>query len=70
MLSNLIGGKWREPRGARSVPLFNPATGEVIEQTPLSSAAEVEDAVAAAVRAWPGWAATPVLERTLLMFSY
>src|SRR5579875_12936 len=70
MLSNLIGGKWREPRGARSVPLFNPATGEVIEQTPLSSAAEVEDAVAAAVRAWPGWAATPVLERTRLMFSY
>jgi malonate-semialdehyde dehydrogenase (acetylating)/methylmalonate-semialdehyde dehydrogenase len=70
MLANLIGGKWRETRGSSSLPLFNPANGEVIEQTPLSSRAEVEDAVAAAARAGPGWAATPVLERTRLMFSY
>jgi malonate-semialdehyde dehydrogenase (acetylating) / methylmalonate-semialdehyde dehydrogenase len=70
MLANLIGGKWHEARSSGSLPLFNPANGEVIEQTPISSAAEVEDAVAAAARAWPGWAATPILERTPLMFSY
>jgi malonate-semialdehyde dehydrogenase (acetylating) / methylmalonate-semialdehyde dehydrogenase len=70
MLANLIEGKWREPRGCATVPLYNPATGEVIDQTPLSSAADVDQAVAAAARAWPAWAATPVMERTRLMFSY
>src|SRR5579885_1990969 len=70
MLANLIGGKWREPRGCDSVPLFNPASGEVIGQAPLSSAADVAEAAAAAARAFAGWAATPVMERTRLMFTY
>jgi malonate-semialdehyde dehydrogenase (acetylating)/methylmalonate-semialdehyde dehydrogenase len=70
MLANLIGGKWREPRGSGNLPIFNPANGEVIEQTPLSSASEVAGAAAAAARAWPAWAATPVMERTRLMFNY
>jgi malonate-semialdehyde dehydrogenase (acetylating) / methylmalonate-semialdehyde dehydrogenase len=70
MLANLIDGKWLEPRGCGSIPIYNPATGQAIEQAPLSSAAEVGEAVAAAARALPGWAATPVMERTRLMFSY
>lgn len=70
MLPNFIGGEWREPQGRENLPLYNPAIGEVIGQVPLSSAADVADAVAAAARAFPGWAATPVMERTRLMFAY
>jgi malonate-semialdehyde dehydrogenase (acetylating)/methylmalonate-semialdehyde dehydrogenase len=70
MLANFIDGKWREPEGCRSLPIFNPASGEVIGQTPLCSAAEVSAAAAAAARAYPGWAATAVMERTRLMFNY
>jgi len=70
MLANFIDGKWREPEGRRSLPIFNPASGEVIGQTPLCSAAEVSAAAAAAARAYPGWAATAVMERTRLMFNY
>lgn len=70
MLANFIGGKWREPQDCESFPLYNPANGEVIGQVPLSSAADVAQAVTAAAHAYPGWAATPVMERTRLMFSY
>jgi malonate-semialdehyde dehydrogenase (acetylating)/methylmalonate-semialdehyde dehydrogenase len=41
----------------------NPATGEELARVPLSAAADVERAVAAARAAQPGWAATPVLVR-------
>ena len=34
-------------------PVYNPATGEVIAETPLSTAADVDRAVQAAARAYP-----------------
>ncbi len=37
---------------------------------PLASAAEVDDAVAAATRALPAWAATPPLRRARVMFRF
>ena len=69
MIANLIGGAWRRPDVA-ALPIYDPATGEVIEQVPLSGAAEVADAAAAASAAHPGWAATPVMERVRLMFRF
>ena len=53
-----------------TLPVYNPATGEVIEQVPLSGAAEVEAAVQAASTAFPGWSRTPVMERVRLMFRF
>ena len=51
-------------------PVFNPATGEVLAKTDMSSAAIVDKAVAAAEAALPGWAATPPLKRARIMFAY
>jgi malonate-semialdehyde dehydrogenase (acetylating) / methylmalonate-semialdehyde dehydrogenase len=48
----------------------NPATGEVLARVPLSAAADVDAAVQAARAAFPGWAATPVVERARLLFRY
>jgi malonate-semialdehyde dehydrogenase (acetylating)/methylmalonate-semialdehyde dehydrogenase len=50
--------------------VFNPATGEVSARVAMASAAELDTAVAAAVAAWPAWAATPPLRRARVMFRF
>jgi malonate-semialdehyde dehydrogenase (acetylating)/methylmalonate-semialdehyde dehydrogenase len=69
MITNLVGGVWRHP-GVETLPVYDPATGEVIEQVPLSGAAEVEAAAAAAASAHADWSRTPVMERVRLMFRF
>jgi malonate-semialdehyde dehydrogenase (acetylating) / methylmalonate-semialdehyde dehydrogenase len=69
MLRNLIGSDWVAVDGS-TLPVFNPATAEVIDRVPLSPAPEVERAVGAAAGASAAWAATPVVERVRLMFRY
>ncbi len=62
-----IGGEWVEPLGARELPIINPATEERIGTVALASAADVDRAVAAAVAAFPDWAAsTPAMRRAAL----
>lgn len=69
MIANLIGREWIHPTG-ETLPVFDPATGQVIDHTPLSGAAEVDAAVQAATRAYEGWSRTPVMERAALLFRY
>ena len=66
-LGNFIGGDWVEPRG-RTLPIENPSTGSVLGEVPLSTASDVDRAVAAAKAAYPGWAATPVDRRVAPLF--
>src|SRR3989442_4799723 len=71
MMRNLIGAEWRSPAdGASSLPIFNPATGQEIEQVPLSRQPEVDAAVKAASAAFPSWSRTAVMERVRLMFRF
>ena len=71
MIANLIGSERRPPaHGTKTLPVFNPATGEVIDQVPLSSAEDVDAAVAAASHAYKAWSKTPVMERVRLMFRF
>src|SRR5256885_16845728 len=69
MIANLIGSEHRRP-DAKTLPVFNPATGEVIDQVPLSGPEEVDAAVRAAQHAYRSWSKTPVMERVRLMFRY
>jgi acyl-CoA reductase-like NAD-dependent aldehyde dehydrogenase len=41
-------------------PAYNRATGEQIASVPVMSRTQLDEAVAAAQAAFPGWAATPV----------
>ena len=50
--------------------MFNPATGEQSAILPLSTAAELDAAVAAAKLALPAWADTPPLKRARFMFRF
>jgi malonate-semialdehyde dehydrogenase (acetylating)/methylmalonate-semialdehyde dehydrogenase len=71
MIPNLIGSEWRMPsNGAASLPVYNPATGQVIEQVPMSGSREVDAAVQAALEAYPAWSRTALMERVRLMFRY
>ena len=71
MIANLIGSKWRQPAdGAASLPIYNPATGQVIDHVPLSGSKDVDAAVEAAVIAYRSWSRTAVMERARLMFRF
>ncbi len=67
-LQNYIDGAWRSSEAAGTLAVTNPATGETIAATPLSTTAELDSAVAAARRAFPDWRATPVPERARVLF--
>ena len=53
-LQNYIGGEFVEPSGGVE-DVLNPSTGEVIAQAPLSTAEDVDRAVAAALKAFEKW---------------
>ena len=67
---NLIGGIWEEGNGRATEPVYDPATGEVVAETPLSTAEDLDRAVKKAREAFPGWAATPVVERARVLFRF
>ena len=51
---NYVGGEWVDPLGDGTIEVVNPATGEVIAETPAGSEADVDRAVRAAEAAFPG----------------
>jgi betaine-aldehyde dehydrogenase len=67
-LENFIDGAFRPPVDGETEPVLNPATGETIAQAPLSRAADVDLAVAAARRAFAAWSqATPAARSGALL---
>ena len=65
-----IGGKFRESRADKTEPIPNPATGQIIASLPYSTRAEIDEAVAAAKKAFLGWSETPVPDRAQVMFRF
>src|SRR5437588_6473954 len=62
-IQNFIDGEFVDPADGQTEPVLNPATDEAIAQAPLSSAEDVDRAVKAARRAFPGWSTTTPGER-------
>ncbi len=54
---------------AETFPVLNPATEEVVAQAPKATAEHLNQAVAAARRAFPAWSATPDAERSRLVHA-
>lgn len=52
------------------LPVFNPATGEVIARVPLPSVHDVDDAVAKARAAWHTWRHSSLSQRTNILFTF
>jgi len=57
----------RDVGGTACITTINPATGEVLAEVPAVDEGGALDAVAAARRAWPAWAATSFAERQRLL---
>ncbi|HLU73598.1 MAG TPA: aldehyde dehydrogenase family protein [Nonomuraea sp.] len=62
-----IGGAWAASASGEAIDVVNPATEEVIDRVPAGTPADVQAAVAAARRAFPGWSAMPAAERGKLL---
>ena len=67
-LLNFIGGEWTASTAAAHVPVYNPASAEVLAMTPLSPASEIASAVETAARVFPAWRRTPLTERIQPLF--
>lgn len=69
-VKNYIGGEWVDSSTSLTEPVYNPATGEVIAEVPLSTKADVDQAVQAANEAFKGWSKTAVPKRARILFKY
>ena len=69
-INHWIDGRIADQPDAPRAPVYNPATGEVTGEVALASAEVVNQAVAAARRAFPGWAASSPLSRARVMFRF
>ncbi len=58
------------PGATATFESFNPSTGEVIEEFPRSTAADVDRAVAEAREAWETWRLVPAPERGNILFRF
>ena len=70
LITHWIDGRPAEPTGGRTSPVFDPASGEVIAQVGLGTAADVDTAVAAALAAAGPWGEASVARRAGVLFRF
>jgi len=66
---NYIGNTWVEIHAADSIRVNNPATGEILAHTPLSTNTDLDLAAQSAKDAWWEWRKTPVADRIQYLFK-
>lgn len=70
LIPNLIGGEFIASSSSRRLPVTDPSTGETIAELPLSTATDLDAAVAAAARAQVAWGAMPMKQRVQVLFRF
>jgi aldehyde dehydrogenase (NAD+) len=65
----MINNQWIKPPKAKTVPSFNPATGEILAQTTQAGQKEVDQAVVAAREAFTTWSKTPGIVRARHLYA-
>ena len=68
-VTHLINGQIADGTDDRFQDVFNPATGEVTKQVALASKSTVEEAIAAAQKAFPAWRNTSPAKRAQVMYK-
>ena len=69
-IQHFVGGKPFAGSSTRTVPTYNPATGEQSGELSLANTADVRAAVEAASAAFPEWAATTPLRRARILNKF
>lgn len=68
-IKNLIDGNWEAKSDEKTLPLFNPSTGEQIGEVPIASKASVEAAVKSSHQAYLKWRKVPIGKRVSYIFA-
>lgn len=68
-IKNYIGGEWVTNSHLQSIVVTNPANGEQLATIPLSTASEVDEAVAVAKIAQKSWALVPAPKRADYLYA-
>jgi len=69
VLQNYINGKWVTSNSGKFRDITNPATAEILAKVPVSSLAELDDAVQIAHKSFQSWRRVPVTTRIQCMFK-
>ncbi|GAA1940311.1 NAD-dependent succinate-semialdehyde dehydrogenase [Agromyces allii] len=64
-----IDGEWRDGAAGRSFEVVNPATEEVVGHVARAEASDLDDALAAAERAFPLWRDTSAFEKARVLMK-
>ena len=63
VIAHWIDGAELAPDGGRTAPVYNPATGGVTAEVALADRAEIDAAIASAVRGFHTWSAFSIAKR-------
>ncbi|UOF92959.1 aldehyde dehydrogenase family protein [Fodinisporobacter ferrooxydans] len=66
----IINGQYRDARNGETIPVYNPASMEVIDSVPLASAEDVEEALDHAQKGKVVWAKTPIHKRSEILIRF
>src|SRR5262249_25698178 len=69
-VNHFIDGHIVAGKSGRFGDVFNPATGERARRVAFAEPGEIDAAVAAAAKAFPGWSGTPPLTRARVLFRF
>jgi malonate-semialdehyde dehydrogenase (acetylating) / methylmalonate-semialdehyde dehydrogenase len=69
-IEGFVAGKLAKASSGREGDVFNPNTGEVQARVGFASVSDVDAAVAAAMKALPGWSAVNPQRRARVMFEF
>lgn len=68
-VQNFVGGKLKSSQ-SKKMDVLSPLTGETIAEVPLSTYAELDEAVQAAKKAFKSWSGMTLKERSQYIFRY
>lgn len=67
---NYINGQFVNSATKKIIDVQSPVDGTLLSTVPLSSPQDLDDAVNAAIKAFPAWRNTPIKERVQVFFRY
>jgi malonate-semialdehyde dehydrogenase (acetylating)/methylmalonate-semialdehyde dehydrogenase len=69
-VQNFIDGAFIDASGLRSLEIISPIDGSLLSIVPMSDRSDLDMAVKAASKAFPGWSKTPIKTRVQIFYHY
>ena len=69
-IQNYIDGRFADANTSRVLNVVSPLDGKLLSTVPMSTATDLNSAVAAAKQAFPKWSKIPIKERVQVFFRY